>query len=236
MATLREFFGNFHHDFGDHSKNNRDIFSKKSELTDEQFNDFFNFIIDHDDLHMGHVLPLAKQISVLQKKKKFDHGKFIKKWLPLVNKACFEYYKDRKLEGDPKDIFTKKVRQDMCRKLADHFHNDIEQGEYQLGESKNRKIKEVGQAQMTAPSGPQYDTTGNNSLSERTREKKKTKAKKQRLDPKCWKGYRKSGTKLKSQGKGKGKIRVNNCVKIHESWQNQITKYVHLLEKKNLGK
>ncbi len=34
------------------------------------------------------------------------------------------------------------------------------------------------------------------------------KAKKQRLDPKCWKGYRKSGTKVKDG------VRVNNCIKI----------------------
>lgn len=31
---------------------------------------------------------------------------------------------------------------------------------------------------------------------------------KQRIDPKCWKGYRKSGTKMK------GGVRVNNCVKV----------------------
>jgi hypothetical protein len=31
---------------------------------------------------------------------------------------------------------------------------------------------------------------------------------KQRLDSKCWKGYRKSGTKIK------GDTRVNNCVKV----------------------
>ena len=37
---------------------------------------------------------------------------------------------------------------------------------------------------------------------------KKMKAKKQRLDPSGWKGYKKSGTKVK------GGTRVNNCVKI----------------------
>ena len=37
------------------------------------------------------------------------------------------------------------------------------------------------------------------------------KKEKRRLDPKCWKGYRKSGTKMK------GGTRVNNCVKIKES-------------------
>ena len=33
---------------------------------------------------------------------------------------------------------------------------------------------------------------------------------KQRLDPKCWKGYRKDGTKMKDG------VRVNNCVKVGE--------------------
>ena len=32
-----------------------------------------------------------------------------------------------------------------------------------------------------------------------------------RLDPKCWEGYRKQGTKMK------GGVRVNNCVKIKNS-------------------
>jgi len=56
---------------------------------------------------------------------------------------------------------------------------------------------------------------------------------KQRLDKNCWKGYRKAGTKLKSRGKGKGKIRVNKCVKVGESWEQEITRLVKLLEKKN---
>jgi hypothetical protein len=37
---------------------------------------------------------------------------------------------------------------------------------------------------------------------------------KQRLDPKCWKGYRKSGTKMK------GGVRVNNCVPVSEDVEN----------------
>lgn len=39
---------------------------------------------------------------------------------------------------------------------------------------------------------------------------------KQRLDPKCWKGYKKQGTKMK------GDTRVNNCVpaeSVEEDWQ-----------------
>lgn len=38
----------------------------------------------------------------------------------------------------------------------------------------------------------------------------------QRLDSKCWKGYTKKGTKtIKKNGK---KTRVNNCVKVNESY------------------
>ena len=46
---------------------------------------------------------------------------------------------------------------------------------------------------------------------------------KQRLDPKCWKGYRKSGTKMK------GGTRVNNCVKIGEAWEQEMSNAVDKL-------
>jgi hypothetical protein len=49
---------------------------------------------------------------------------------------------------------------------------------------------------------------------------------KQRLDPKCWTGYRKSGTKMK------GGKRVNNCVKIGEGWEKEISRLIKLLESK----
>jgi len=42
---------------------------------------------------------------------------------------------------------------------------------------------------------------------------------KQRLDPKCWKGYRKDGTKMKDG------TRVNNCVKVSEdeyTWEGDL--------------
>jgi hypothetical protein len=45
----------------------------------------------------------------------------------------------------------------------------------------------------------------------------------QRLDPKCWKGYRKQGTKMK------GGTRVNNCVKIGEGWEQQINDLIKVL-------
>jgi hypothetical protein len=48
------------------------------------------------------------------------------------------------------------------------------------------------------------------------------KATSQRLDPKCWKGYKKQGTKVK------GGVRVNNCIPVSEDTQS----FDHLTNKK----
>ena len=42
---------------------------------------------------------------------------------------------------------------------------------------------------------------------------------KTRLDAKCWKGYKKQGTKMK------GDIRVNNCVPVEEEWASFVTEF-----------
>jgi len=48
----------------------------------------------------------------------------------------------------------------------------------------------------------------------------------QRLDPKCWKGYRKAGTKMK------GGTRVNNCVPVREDVEDLMAGYIKLLGNK----
>lgn len=55
------------------------------------------------------------------------------------------------------------------------------------------------------PDAPEIKTPDNESLYNQLM-KVEAKAKKTRLDPKCWKGYKKQGTKVK------GGVRVNNCV------------------------
>jgi hypothetical protein len=49
---------------------------------------------------------------------------------------------------------------------------------------------------------------------------------KQRLDPSCWKGYKKSGTKMK------GGTRVNNCVPVSEDAEQLMAGFIKLLESK----
>jgi hypothetical protein len=55
---------------------------------------------------------------------------------------------------------------------------------------------------------------------------KSTNEAKQRLDPKCWKGYRKAGTKMK------GGKRVNNCVPVSEEAESIMGSLIAILESK----
>ena len=68
--------------------------------------------------------------------------------------------------------------------------------------------------EMTCPDCGMCETHGNMSET------------KQRLDPKCWKGYKKQGTKMK------GNTRVNNCVPVGESAEATMSKLIKLLESK----
>jgi len=58
------------------------------------------------------------------------------------------------------------------------------------------------------------------------KKKKDVKEVKQRLDPKCWKGYRKAGTKMK------GGKRVNNCVPVSEDVESVMGSLIAILESK----
>jgi spore germination protein YaaH len=51
-----------------------------------------------------------------------------------------------------------------------------------------------------------------------------TEAVKQRLDPKCWKGYKKQGTKVKDG------VRVNNCVKEELSLDDEFNNIEEMIE------
>lgn len=78
-----------------------------------------------------------------------------------------------------------------------------------------KKHNESVEMEMTCPECGMCQTHGDHTMET-----------KQRLDSKCWKGYRKQGTKMK------GDVRVNNCVKVGESWEQEISRLVRILESK----
>ena len=105
------------------------------------------------------------------------------------------------------------VIQDLKGNILDTVNLSVAAQKYNLGEPQNVKNQlahqnytKIGDYIIVSPMGgqPQDDTT------------KGVKEEKQRLDPSCWKGYKKQGTKMK------GDTRVNNCVpkeSIEEDWQ-----------------
>ena len=56
------------------------------------------------------------------------------------------------------------------------------------------------------------------------------KEEKRRLDPKCWKGYRKAGTKLKSG------VRVNKCVRVKEEIDRPVLNITEEIEVEGVGR
>lgn len=118
----------------DADANPRDAFSSQLHQDDEKLADeVYWYILDDDDFNKEYFLPLAHEIAKMQKSKQFDHGKFTKRWMPLVNKACVKYYHEHELSGDPKDVFSFEMRKGLSQRLADQHHKDIESGEYKLG-------------------------------------------------------------------------------------------------------
>jgi len=128
---LYEFFGVPKSDNG--KPNPRDELSGKTRKEHDKLADeLYWFILDDDDLNKKEFMPLAREISREQANKTFNHEATIKKWMPLVKKACMKYYKDHEMTEAPDDVFPKDLRKGLCQRLADQHHKDIASGEYKL--------------------------------------------------------------------------------------------------------
>jgi hypothetical protein len=86
----------------------------------------------------------------------------------------------------------------VTRPQSNQWHTSQQVGYTPEKPNKNNDVTDV----ETKPIKPLR--LGNSKPVDETKEK-------QRLDPSCWKGYKKQGTKMK------GDTRVNNCVPVKES-------------------
>jgi len=117
---LYEFFGAMH--VNQSPDKNED--GKLSKEEREQFkNDLFYYILDHDKIHKESFFDITEEIFN-DKECKEDV------WVPLVKRGCMEYYREKQLKDDPKDMFTKEFQEDVCKMLDDHYRKDILKGEY----------------------------------------------------------------------------------------------------------
>lgn len=98
------------------------------------FDDLYYFIIDNNRLHKKYFFPIARKIKLLIKSKEYNEKDHCKKWMPMINAGCLEFYEKYKLKGDPEDIFDYKNRSDLCSRLGKEFHNDISKNIYNIGD------------------------------------------------------------------------------------------------------
>ena len=102
----------------------------KSEQTQSQMDDLFWFIVDHDKLHKDYFFPVARQIK---KMKECTESEVLEMFMPMVIKGCKEFYIHENMKGKLSKCFPKDLREDICKRLYDHYVEDIKAGKYNLG-------------------------------------------------------------------------------------------------------
>lgn len=111
------------------SKSN-DHKEQEQETKEELSRDLMGFILDDDELHKTMVLPLIKEIKAKQKSKEYNRKEFADKVMPIVNKACIKFYKEKEMVGDPNTVFPIRMRKDLASKMLEIHEDPIKQGHF----------------------------------------------------------------------------------------------------------
>ena len=125
---LYEFFGHQNLDFYKGSDQDNAHEEKKEENT-QMADDLFWYIVDHDDLHKEHFFEKGNKIKAEHKNDESHNPKI---WEDMAKKGCVEFFHHHKMKGDIKELFDKDLIEELCQRLADHYHKDIIGGSYKL--------------------------------------------------------------------------------------------------------
>ena len=120
---LNEFFGRSDNKLSD-----------KNKESNQYNNDLFEFILDHDNLYKEYAFPILRKIKHLHEKNKLDKKECMKEFIPMINKACMEYYKKNQIKGHLESVFPKQFKKGMCEKLYDHYYENVIKDQYKLGD------------------------------------------------------------------------------------------------------
>lgn len=128
---LYEFFGHYEMSMSQESDEPKSLSKEEEETMTDQI---FWYILDDDALHKKYFMPAAKKLKkIYDSESKEDDKHDWKTWIPMVNRGCVKYYKENNLSGNPEKIFHKKIRKDLCKRLVDHYDEDIKNNKYNLG-------------------------------------------------------------------------------------------------------
>jgi hypothetical protein len=121
---LNEFFGSYNFKHSKSASHDEELKLKNEALC----NDVLEYILNNDNLHKTSFFSIAeKVVREATKEHKTDL------WMPLAEKGCLEFYKFSEMKEDPRKVFSKEFREDLCDRLAEHYQSDILKGVYNLG-------------------------------------------------------------------------------------------------------
>ena len=96
--------------------------------TPETLVDDVKFFIDHDDdLHKEYFLPVADE---MKRKKLFDVDGCYEMFMPMVDEACGKYHEQYKIPGQFEELYTKDLKEKICRRIAEDSIEEIKNGTY----------------------------------------------------------------------------------------------------------
>jgi hypothetical protein len=121
---LNEFFGHLHIKNSSNTSKDQDTKLKEEGL----LADLLEFILNDDALHKNVFFPIAEEIG---RRPTEEHTP--EAWMPLANKGCMKFYHKFDLKENPKELFSKKLREELCTRLSEHYNSDILKGVYNLG-------------------------------------------------------------------------------------------------------
>jgi phage gp46-like protein len=104
--------------------------ARKNNADPKLDDNLFWYIIDHDKLHKDYFFAIAKE---LKSKDNQEPEEILKLFMPMVLKGCREYYADKKLHGKLGKTFSKELREELCKRLYEHYKEDISKDNYKLG-------------------------------------------------------------------------------------------------------
>jgi hypothetical protein len=108
-----------------------DLDNQKKNKDNPKFDDdLFWYIVDHDKLHKDYFFPIAKKLKTL---KECGPEMVLEMFMPMVKKGCKEYYEYMEMKGKLGMVFPEDLREEMCKRLYDHYREDIKKDKYNLG-------------------------------------------------------------------------------------------------------
>ncbi len=106
----------------------KELFEKSEAETPDTLVDDIAFYCDHDDdLHKEYFLPAVDE---LKRKKIFDVEQCYSSFMPMVEAGCEKYDEKFKVAGVYEEVYTKELKEKVCRRIAEKHLQHIEDGAY----------------------------------------------------------------------------------------------------------